>query len=58
MTCKNRTGWFFTASHLTASNSNKYAEAKSKGIRPGSLRDDITYRGTDTFANRSMPYHN
>ena len=57
MNCKNRTGWFTTASHLTASNSNKYAEAKAKGIRAGSLRDNITYRGTDTYADRSMPYH-
>ena len=57
MTCKNRTGWFFTASHLTTPNSNKYAEAKSKGVRAGSLRDNITYRGTDSYADRAMPYH-
>ena len=37
MNCKNRTGWFFTASHRTAPNSNKYAEAKAKGIRPALL---------------------
>lgn len=41
----------------TYANANKYAEAKKKGIRPGSLGDNITYRGTNTYADRSMPYH-
>lgn len=57
MTCKNRTGWFFTATHLTAPNSNKYAEAKAKGLRPGSCEDTITYRGTKAYADRCAPYH-
>ena len=39
----------------TAPNGNLYSKIKAEYV--GRLADKTTYRGTDQFASRCMPYH-